>query len=368
MSPTTGRKHLTYSAAGVDAAAKSAGLRALLGWVDKTRDFRRGVGEPLLDIGYFANVIDIGGGMALAITTDTTGSKVLIAQMVDRYDTIGIDCVAINVNDILCVGAEPLALVDCISLEEPDERILDELGKGLYLGAKQANISIVGGEMAQVPGMVTGLKPGLGLDVAGTCVGLVARDEIVLGQSIEDGDALIGLKSSGIHCNGLTLAREALFGGGYSADQPVEGLERPLGEELLEPTRIYAAEVRALRAAGVRVRALAHISGDGLLNLTRVKSEVGYVVERFPKPHAIFGLIQRAGNVEDEEMFRVYNMGIGFCAVVDAADAGKAIEAAAGCGTEAYHLGYAVRDARRRVDIRPYGLLGENGRFRKEPR
>ena len=180
--PSESPGELTYSEAGVDSVAKESGLRALLASVNRTRQFRKGIGEAKLEIGYFANVVDIGHGDGLAITTDTVGTKALIAQMVGRYDNIGIDCVAINVNDILCVGAEPIAMVDCITLEEPRIEMLDGIGKGLHKGAEIARISIVGGELAQVRDMVKGHQPGFGFDLAGTCVGIVSLDKIIEGD------------------------------------------------------------------------------------------------------------------------------------------------------------------------------------------
>ena len=365
---TDGPEGLTYAASGVDPAAKEAGLKALLRSVNMTRGIRKGVGEARLDIGYFANVIDIGHGQGLAITTDTVGTKALVAQMVGRYDTIGIDCVAINVNDIICVGAEPIAMVDCISLEEAGVELLEGIGKGLYAGAERARISIVGGELAQIRDMVKGHKPGLGFDLAGTCVGLVPLDRLIVGESISEGDTLIGLRSSGIHCNGLSLARKALLESGrYAASQQVPELGRTMGEELLEPTRVYVSEIMALRDSGVRLKALAHITGDGgLLNLTRTMSDVGYVIERLPEPQTVFTLIQEAGGISDAEMFRVYNMGIGFCAVVDAADVDRSMEVIGEGDAECHVLGYAVADARRRVRIEPYHLLGENGQYSRD--
>jgi phosphoribosylformylglycinamidine cyclo-ligase len=355
---------LTYAAAGVDAEAKDAGLSALLRSVSKTREFRKGVGATRLDVGFFANVIDLGHGQGLAISTDTVGTKALVAQMAGRYDTIGIDCVAINVNDVLCVGAEPIAMVDCISLEQADAGLLEGIGEGLYAGAERARVSIVGGELAQVRDMVKGYRPGLGFDLAGTCVGLVPLDRVVTGDSIGDGDVLIGLRSSGIHCNGLSLARKALLESElYAPDQVLPELGRTLAEELLEPTRIYVKDVMALLDSDVRPKALAHITGNGFMNLTRAASDVGYVIERLPEPHRIFDLIQKAGKISDAEMFRVYNMGIGFCVVVDPADVDATLEVLGGSGTECHVLGHAVPDARRRVWVAPRRLLGENGRF-----
>jgi phosphoribosylformylglycinamidine cyclo-ligase len=366
---TTRPERLTYSAAGVDTFAEEAGLKALLRWVNKTLEFRKGLGEAKANIGYFANVIDIGHGLGLAITTDGVGSKIIIAQMMGKYDTLGIDCVAMNVNDVICVGAEPLALVDCLSIEEPNAELLEQIGKGLYEGAKQANISIVGGEIAQVKDLIKGYKPGMGFELTGTCIGIVPLDKMNLGDSIREGDALIGFRSSGVHSNGLTLARKALLDvGKYSVHDLLPELDRPLGDELLEPTRIYAQEALTLLRSGVRVKALANITSDGLLNLTRVLADVGYVIEQLPPPQPIFDVIQRAGNISYEEMFRVFNMGIGFCVVVDSADVDTTLETVRSCGTEAHYLGYAVEDPLRQVQIKQYDLLGRENEFKKVKR
>ncbi len=364
MDSATTPASLSYAAAGVDNLASDAGLAALLPWVRKTHSFRPGTA---LDIGYFANVVDVGNGVGIAISTDTTGTKVLVAQMVGQYETVGIDCVAINVNDIVSVGAEPVAFVDCISVERVSGEVLDQIGKGLHAGAELAHVPIVGGEIAQVAEIVKGHRPGLGFDLAGTCIGTVPTDRIIAGDAIGDGDVLIGLRSSGIHCNGLTLARRALFDeAGHTPDTVLPELGRSLGAELLEPTRIYVDEVMALLRHGVRVKALAHITGNGgLLNATRTRTAAGYVVERLPEPPPIFGAIQQAGNVVDEEMFRVYNMGVGFTVVVDPGDVDRTLKITRSYGAEAYVLGYAVPDARRRVNLEPVGLVGEAGRFRR---
>src|SRR6266496_6397830 len=144
----------------------AAALNGLLNWVNRSLAFRTGVGASRLPIGYFANVVDLGNGQGLAISTDGVGTKLLVAQLMDRYDTVGIDCVAMNVNDVLCVGAEPLSLVDYIAVEEPAPRLLEELGKGLFEGARRANVTIVGGELAQVPEVVKGVRPGYAFELA----------------------------------------------------------------------------------------------------------------------------------------------------------------------------------------------------------
>jgi phosphoribosylformylglycinamidine cyclo-ligase len=293
----------TYQHAGVNTDQASTGLKGLLYWVAQTHSMRQGVGAVRLPIGYYANVIDIGHGLGLAISTDGVGSKLLVAQLMDTYDTVGIDCVAMNANDILCVGARPLSLVDYLAVQAPEARLLEELGKGLYEGARQANITIAGGELAQIAEMIKGVRDGYGFDLAATCVGTVPLDHILVGQDILPDDVLIGLASTGIHSNGLTLARRVLLDQeGLRVDQHVPELGRLLGEELLAPTRIYVREVCAMLDAQLPIKALLHITGDGLLNLRRVQAPIGFVIEQLPEPQPIFGLIQVRGRVSEAEM------------------------------------------------------------------
>jgi len=354
----------SYTRAGVNTVKEEAALAGLLKWVGKTLEF--GARRSALDFGYFASVLDLGNGLGLALSTDGVGSKLLVAQLLDKYDTIGIDCVAMNVNDVLCVGAEPLCLLDYIAVQEADRDLLEQIGKGLYEGARQANISIPGGEIAQVREMIRGEREGRGFDLAGTCVGLVPMDRILVGQSIQPGDAVIGLRSSGIHSNGLTLAREVFFKkAGYRPDRYVGDLGRTIGAELLEPTRIYVREVLELLRSGLDIKALIHITSDGFLNLARVQAKVGYVLEALPDPQPIFTLLQQVGRVSDEEMFCVYNMGTGFCVVVAAADADRALEVLRRLGLEAFPLGRAVSDPERKVHLVPRRLVGEGSHFRR---
>ncbi|MBI4319958.1 MAG: phosphoribosylformylglycinamidine cyclo-ligase [Chloroflexi bacterium] len=356
----------TYAGAGVDAESEESALKGLLKWVEKSLALRTGIGAVQLPIGYFANVVDIGHGMGLAISTDGVGTKLLVAQMMNRYDTVGIDCVAMNVNDVLCVGAEPVSLVDCIAVQEARPDLLEQIGKGLYKGAELAKVNIPAGEIAQIKEIVRGEREGYGFDLVGTCVGLVPLDRIIIGREVREGDAVVGLRSSGVHSNGLTLAREVLFKkAGYAIDRFVPELGRTVGEELLEPTRIYVTEVMEMLHSGLHVKALSHITGDGMLNLLRVKAEVGYVVEQFPEPQPVFKVIQRLGQVTDEEAFRVFNMGIGLCVTVPAEEVDQVIGIARKHGVEAHRLGYAVSDPERKVVIQPYGLVGQGNGFRK---
>ncbi|TAK28884.1 MAG: phosphoribosylformylglycinamidine cyclo-ligase [Chloroflexota bacterium] len=353
-----------YAEAGVSAAGAEKSLKALLSWITRSFQLRQGVGAVKLPIKYFANVIDLGGGQGLAITADGVGTKILIAEMMEKYDTVGIDCVAMNVNDLLCVGAEPISLVDYVAVEEARVDLLERIAAGLYEGARQARVTIPGGEIAQVKEMIRGVRPGSGFDLAAMAVGTVPLDKIIIGQDIEAGDELIGLRSSGIHSNGMTLARQVFFTQhSYKVDDYVTELGRKLGEELLEPTRIYVAAALDMLRSGARVKALAHITGDGFLNLVRTEKEAGFIIEHLPEPQPIFSLIQRLGQLPDEEMFRVYNMGIGFCLVVSPGDAPTIMSLAQQHGIEAYRLGCTVLDPERKVIIEPRSLVGQGDRF-----
>ena len=354
----------TYQQAGVDTDQASTGLKGLLYWVTQTHALRQDVGGVRLPIGYYANVVDIGHGIGLAISTDGVGSKLLVAQLMDQYDTVGIDCVAMNANDILCVGARPLSLVDYLAVQVPQEHLLEQLGKGLYEGAKQANITIAGGELAQIGDMIKGVRNGYAFDLAATCVGTVPLDRILVGQHIEEGDVLIGLASTGIHSNGLTLARRVLLDQvGFRVDQYVPELGRILGEELLTPTRIYVREVCAMLDAQLPLKALLHITGDGLLNLRRIQAPMGFAIDQLPAPQPIFHLIQERGRVSEAEMYQVFNMGVGFCVVTVPSAAAQVHAIAHQHGVVPYDLGHATADPERRIWIRPKNLVSVGNTF-----
>jgi phosphoribosylformylglycinamidine cyclo-ligase len=357
--------HATYQAAGVDTAGEETALGLVLGHLERTLAFRRGrLGGVKLPNGFFANVLDLGNGRGLAISTDGVGSKVMIAQELGKYDTIGIDCVAMNANDVLCVGAEPLSMVDYLAVEVLDPAVVGEIARGLAVGAERANISIPGGEMAQLPESVRGSASGLGFDLVGTCVGDVALDRLIVGDGIVPGDAIVGLRSTGIHSNGLTLARRVLFGDGrFSANTYSEDLAAKVGEVLLEPTRIYVREVLEMLRDGLQIKALVHVTSDGFLNLARIRRPIGYVLERLPAPQPIFALIQESGGVSDAEMFKTYNMGTGFCIVVAQADVDNARAIAGRYGVESDVLGHTVDDPRQRVWLEPKRLVGEDKQF-----
>jgi phosphoribosylformylglycinamidine cyclo-ligase len=294
------------------------------------------------------------------------GTKLLVAQAVGRFDTVGIDCVAMNVNDVLCVGATPISLVDYIAVEEPRADVLEAVAKGLYRGCEIAGVNIPGGELACVAEMLRGARPGYALDLVGTCIGTVRLSHVIAGAQVADGDVLLGLESDGIHSNGLTLARRVLTEVAaldYGDTVPELGVD--LATELLRPTRIYVRAVLAVLASGVEVHALAHITGGGLWNLVRTQAAVGFRIEHWPEPPPVFPLIQRLGGVSDAEAFSTFNMGIGFCLVVPPAHADRARRVLEAAGERVHVLGAAVADPGRSIAFPARGLLGAGGSFRK---
>lgn len=349
----------SYSEAGVDSQKEESGLTSLIQQLHDTLTTRSsGLGHAAFTFGFFAAVVEIAEGVGLAISTDGVGTKVLVAQSLNKYDTIGIDCVAMNVNDVLCVGAEPLALVDYLAVQEPDPYLLGEIAKGLREGALQARITIPGGEIAQVKEILKGVRPGHGFDLAGTAVGTVPLDRVLVGQNIEAEDVVLGIPSTGVHSNGLTLARQ-LFAR-YKPSTYLKELGRTLGEELLTPTRIYVREVMDVLKGGVDVKALVHITGDGFLNMLRVASPTSYVIEWLPEPPPIFNVIERELRISRDEMYRVYNMGIGFCLVVShrGDHAARAMEIIKRHNIECYQIGRTVSAPEQSITIEPEGLVG----------
>src|SRR6266446_9095029 len=346
-----------YKTAGVDADATQSGLQKIVERIKETWPAPGGVGAVKLDIGYFANVIDI-GGVGLAICTDGVGSKSIIAQMMRCYDTIGIDCVAMNVNDVLCVGARPISMVDYIGVEESDAEMLGAIAIGLSAGAKQAGISISGGEISLLKDVISGF------DLVGTAVGLVPLDRIITGRDLMPGDVIIGLESSGIHSNGLTLARYVFFKQGkLSVDHVFPELGISLGEELLRPTLIYVPEILEIIQNVPTVKALINITGDGLLNLPRVDSRVGFLIDNLPPAPPIFRMIQQCGDVGNAEMFEVYNMGIGFCVLVAAAEADTTRVILQRHGRRARVIGRVIEDDSKGVHLPHQRLEGHGKEF-----
>jgi len=298
-------KGLTYAKSGVDIFKEEKAIRGLISSIHFNRE---GIGKYLG--GHFSGLIDF-GEYALVLCTDGVGSKVMIANEMRKWDTVGIDCIAMNVNDCICVGAEPIAFVDYLAMENPDPKITKEIGKGLAKGAEIANVSIAGGETATLPDIIRGF------DLAGTCLGYVKKENIILGDKIEEGDVIIGLESSGLHSNGFTLVRKVIEKEGLSYnDEFPNGIYegKTIGEVLLTPTRIYVREILEV-IRNFEVHGLAHITGGGLRNLLRLK-DAKFVIDDPFEPQPIFKFVQEKGNVEPKEMYQTFNMGMGFAIIL----------------------------------------------------
>lgn len=353
---------LSYEAVGVDTEGVDTGLRRLAEWVNATFAFNPA--RPMLPLGYYANVLPVGPELAVAISTDGVGTKLLVAQRLGRYDTVGIDCVAMNANDVICVGARPLSLVDYIAVHHVDADALAAIAKGLHDGARLADLNIPGGEIAQLREMVHA-DEGYPFELVGTCIGTLHPQRLLVGAEVAAGDLIVGIASSGLHSNGYTLARHALLDrAGLRLDGRVAELGRSLGDELLEPTLMYVRPAMAMLDAGLPVKAFLHITGDGLLNLSRIAAPMGFVIDRPLPPQPIFALVQHAAEVSDAEMYRTFNMGTGFAVVVPASAAERVVAIAAEHGQRAQVIGYATPDAERRIWLPGAKLVGVGKQFR----
>lgn len=307
---------MTYAESGVDIFKEEKAIEGLLSSI---KSQRKGIGKPLG--GHYAGMIDFGENV-LVLCTDGVGSKVKIASEMKKWDTVGVDCIAMNVNDAICVGAEPLAFVDYLAIDDPKPEITKEIGKGLEKGAELSNISIIGGETASLPEIINGF------DLAGTCLAYVKKNKIVIGEKIQPGDIIIGLNSSGIHSNGYSLVRKVIEKTKLSYnDKFPEGLYpgKKIGEILLTPTQIYVKEIVELLKK-VEVHGLAHITGGGLKNLPRLNKNVKFVIEKAFEPQPVFKFIQKYGNIEEKEMYQTFNMGMGFAIIVAKKDVNKTID------------------------------------------
>lgn len=336
MTEKSQKDPMTYAESGVDIDVEGNSIRALL----SSLTFRRkGEARAVRGGAGYSGMIDI-GDRYLSLCTDGVGSKLRIAETLQRWDTVGIDCIAMNVNDMICSGAEPIAFVDYIATQEPNPKVMEQIGKGLNEGASLSNMDIVGGETATLPDIINGL------DLAGTCVGTVDKSGIVDPGTVEAGDIIIGLPSSGIHSNGFTLVRRVIEDNDLSLVSPLDEVisspswknrsssreyralveewigytrDKVLGEVLLTPTRIYVREVmNLLQNVGQNmVHGMAHITGGGIRNLSRLNPALGYEVNNPMDPQPVFRMIQVLGSVAEEEMYQTFNMGMGFAIVVD---------------------------------------------------
>jgi phosphoribosylformylglycinamidine cyclo-ligase len=301
---STSEEGMTYADAGVDVAASEQATAALLNAVGNVVETE------------YAGLLDV-GDQYLSLATDGVGTKLLVAEALADYSTIGIDCIAMNVNDLVAAGVTPVAFVDYLAVDEPAEEFAEQVGEGLRTGAERAGVSLLGGETAVMPEVVSGL------DLAGTAAGLAGKDEVFAGNA-EIGDALVAWPSSGIHSNGLTLARKAVQRE-YDYEDPFPAdPSRSIGEVLLEPTRIYTDLLGPLRAHDAR--ACAHVTGGGWRNLSRM-GEYRYEIEDPFPAQDVFAVVQELGDVAPREMYETFNMGTGFVAAVPPESADALVDA-----------------------------------------
>lgn len=326
-------KPLTYAESGVDIDGEAASIKALISALGPSaRRESATFGAPVRDAGGFSGLIEFGENL-LALCTDGVGSKLLLAAQLNYYESVPLDCVAMNVNDLLCIGAEPLAFVDYIAAPKPNSETWSALGRGLGEACRRARVSLCGGETASLPDMVNEI------DMSGTALGWVPKGMQLEGR-VKAGDVVIGLPSSGIHSNGYSLVRKVLEKSGVSLDgaapfevgQRADGIWRhgdgavTLGEVFLNPTKIYVDPVVDLLKACregegpcgyEEIHGMAHITGGGLSNLLRLGKGFGFVLDKPLEVLAEFGWLQQAGELSDFEMYRTFNMGMGMCIIVD---------------------------------------------------
>jgi phosphoribosylformylglycinamidine cyclo-ligase len=340
-------RKLTYAGAGVDRDLRAESKKAL-GVLKKTYGFSRYGEIVVLPYGRIFPF----GDCYMDLVIEGVGTKVLVAQLANRFDTIGIDGVAMAVNDVIRSGARPLALADNIHAQVSDPALISEFMKGIVKGAEDAECVVPSGEIGDVAELIKGLVDGKGFDMVFASVGVVPKKKVISGGNVKPGDVIVGLRSSGVHSNGISLVRRVLFkrwGGKYEAEAVPEGLDRDVVDEVLEPTVIYVKPVLAV-AEELEVKAAVHVTGDAYLKFNRLREfsgDVGFEFDNF-RPQPIFGLIQRTaadlgGKITDEEMFKTFNMGWGFALIVDKKDCERAIDVLGKTGTEAERIGRVMR-------------------------
>ena len=298
---------LTYKKAGVDVSKIKQSHNTIGKIIESTHKLQKKV-RIVHGFGHYAGIVEIPGKTLLATHTDGVGTKVLIANMMKKFDTVGIDCVAMNVNDIICIGATPISFVDYIAVNKNDKAALKKIVQGLVKGAKKANVPIVGGETAIMPDVISGNH--FSFDLVGMVVGMLTKKQMILGNKIKRGDVIIGVQSSGLHSNGYSLARKALLSK-YSLQDRIKGIGK-LGNALLTPTQVYVKPVLSILEK-CKVHGMAHITGGSFTKLLRLK-KTGYLFDQMPTPSPIFQIIENEG-VSRQEMYKTFNMGIGFCVI-----------------------------------------------------
>ena len=281
--------------------------------------------------------------------TDGVGTKLKLAFLMDRHDTVGIDCVAMCVNDVACAGGEPLFFLDYIACGKNYPEKIAQIVKGVCDGCGQAGAALIGGETAEMPGFY----PEDEYDLAGFAVGAADKKDLITGEEIRPGDALIGIASSGVHSNGFSLVRKVFDVTAENLQEYIPSLGETLGDALLRPTKIYVRALRSVRQAGVRIKGCSHVTGGGFYeNIPRMLPEGvrAQVIKDSYEVPAIFRLIRERGGIEEQMMYNTFNMGIGMVLAVDPADADRTIEALAAAGEKAYRIG-TVLEGDKGVDV-----------------
>jgi len=337
-------QNYTYADAGVNRHQRVESKKALKNLQETYKHSRFG---SVMRLPY-GNIFPMGKNTFLDFVIEGVGTKVLLAQLARKYDTIGIDAVAMAVNDVIRSGARPLAVVDNIHAQASEPRLVREWLKGIIRGAAEAECPVTGGETGDVAEIVKGLTENHGFDMVVASVGMVNRQEIITGENIKPGDQIIGLASSGLHSNGVTMARKILFkqwGGKYEPNDIPDGLDREIVFEALEPTKIYVKSLLKI-AKEVKVKAAVHITGDAYMkfsNLADFSPGIGFEFIKF-KPQHIFSLIQKTAaelgySISDEEMFKTFNMGWGFSVIVDRTETDKAMDLLEADGAKPERIG-----------------------------
>ncbi len=334
-------KGATYKKSGVDIVEEGEVIEEIWKLLPKT--FKLNPNAKFLPaMSHYGGIVDIGiPDKYLVVTVDGVGSKVLIAEMLEKFDTVGIDCIAMNVNDLICVGAEPLVFVDYFAIEQPDSIMANQIARGLVEGAIQSKIAVIGGETATLPDIIRGHN-GKGFDLAGTAIGLVEKKKLILGDKIKPGDIIYGIESNGLHSNGYSLARSVLLEK-HTVNDVVDGLH--LGEELIKPTLIYVQEILEM-INKAEIHGLANITGGSFLKLARLmrqaKITVGVKLDSLPEPLPIFKLIQKMGNVSIKEMYKTFNMGVGFCVITPESEEATLQEICEKHGKKLFRIGSII--------------------------
>jgi phosphoribosylformylglycinamidine cyclo-ligase len=351
----------SYSDAGVDRELRARSKRALR-VLRKTYDYSRH--GKIVELPY-SNVFPVHEGY-LDLAIEGVGTKVLVAQLAEKYDTIGVDGVAVVVNDVIRSGARPIAVADNIHAQVSEPALIEELMKGIVKGATEAECIVPAGEIGDVSELIRGLVQDKGFDLVFASVGEVARERVIRGDRLKPGDTVIGMRSSGLHSNGISLARKILFkqwGGKYEPNAVPDGIGREIIDEVLEPTRIYVKPLLKTTQE-LNLKAAVHITGDAYLKfmkLAKFSPGIGFEFDHF-EPQPIFALIkdtasELGGLITDEEMFKTFNMGWGFAVITDKAESSNALDVLDASGVQAEEIGRVSGSGGVRVHYRDKKII-----------